>query len=59
MLWLEQGPLTNASLAIYDSFSPDGVVVTTGHDPLPVKRLVNGAAWCDAGAAIPMMIESD
>lgn len=30
----DQGPLTNASLKMYDSFSPDGVVVTTAHDPL-------------------------
>ena len=30
----DQGPLTAEALAMYDSFSPDGVVVTTGHDPV-------------------------
>jgi len=44
----DQGPLTNASLAMYDSFSPDGVVITTNHDATPAGK-VQGAAWCDAG----------
>ena len=54
--WLEgdQGPLTNESLRVYDAFSPDGVVVTANHDPIPAKRQTNGAAWCDA-AGTPVM----
>merc|ERR1711977_740187 len=42
----DQGALTNDSIAIYDSFSPYGVVVSTGHDPIHPK--VQGAAWTDA-----------
>ena len=41
------GPLNNASIAMYHSFSPDGVVVTTGHD-VPGMTKYQGEAWCDA-----------
>lgn len=42
----DQGPLTNASLKIYDSFSPDGVVVTTNHDPVRTIHRLHG--FCPA-----------
>ena len=53
----DAGPLTEQAVAIYDSFSPDGVVVTTGHDPhfspgAPAGNMYekeNGGAWCDKG----------
>ena len=51
----DAGPLTDQAIAMYDSFSPDGVVTTTGHDPhfLPgmqgkeIYEKENGGAWCD------------
>ena len=44
----DAGPLTNESMAMYATFSPDGVVVTTDHDPHPtgVYEKENGGAWC-------------
>ena len=50
----DQGPLTNGSIAMYDSFSPYGVVVTTNHDPVPERRGDNGAAGVD-DAGTPIM----
>lgn len=48
----DQGPLTAEALAMYNSFSPGGVVITTGHDP--VDNDANGKAWVDLGGT-PVM----
>eukprot|EP00946_MAST-07B_sp_MAST-7B-sp1_P003111 g3111.t1 len=42
----DAGPLTNASMELYRSFSPDGVVVSTDHDPHENGyEGENGGAW--------------
>jgi hypothetical protein len=42
----DAGSLTNASMEMYRSFSPDGVVVTTNHDPHKSGyEGENGGAW--------------
>ena len=42
----DAGVLTNASLEMYRSFSPDGVVVTTNHDPHQVKQANQFLNYC-------------
>eukprot|EP00658_Telonema_sp_P-2_P020009 TRINITY_DN17874_c0_g1_i9.p1 TRINITY_DN17874_c0_g1~~TRINITY_DN17874_c0_g1_i9.p1 ORF type:complete len:382 (-),score=69.03 TRINITY_DN17874_c0_g1_i9:335-1480(-) len=49
----DQGALNSAAFQMYDSFSPDGVVVTTGHDPTAAGKL-NGAAWVDGNGTAVM-----
>ena len=37
---------------MYQSFSPDGVAVTTSHDPNPLKRMINGEASMQKGVPV-------
>ena len=56
----DAGPLTNASMNMYASFSPDGVVVTTNHDPHKGGyEGENGGAWTlrndESSVQLPVM----
>eukprot|EP01065_Artemidia_motanka_P001885 TRINITY_DN10876_c0_g1_i1.p1 TRINITY_DN10876_c0_g1~~TRINITY_DN10876_c0_g1_i1.p1 ORF type:complete len:629 (+),score=121.55 TRINITY_DN10876_c0_g1_i1:49-1935(+) len=49
----DAGHFTQQSLDMYQSFSPDGVVITTGQDPTDASKS-QGRAWVTAGG-IPVM----
>eukprot|EP01062_Namystynia_karyoxenos_P015563 TRINITY_DN15648_c0_g1_i2.p1 TRINITY_DN15648_c0_g1~~TRINITY_DN15648_c0_g1_i2.p1 ORF type:complete len:465 (+),score=139.35 TRINITY_DN15648_c0_g1_i2:561-1955(+) len=49
----DAGAFTDESLRLYESFSPGGVVITTGVDPTGARKH-QGAAWLTAGG-MPVM----